>query len=216
MMPYQRLTLAWLRSVVYAYDRDPQIHDFRKEEPDFNWVRQGETTGLELHHLPEPKRPERWSLPLLSLVAFGGAGLWFAMARWRHQSLSHGVPGMLILLVIGGLCWPIARITVRSPFVAVPNFSDDEAKALTSSLLRNIYQAFEYRTESDVYDALAQSVDGKLLETLYLQLQQGLKMQEQGGAVARVQGCADILSSLLSEPGILKCVILNVGNMQDL
>jgi hypothetical protein len=59
--------------------------------------------------------------------------------------------------------------------------------ALAETLLRNIYRGFDYRSESDIYDALAQSVAGDLLTDLYLKIKQGLVVQEQGGAVARVQ-----------------------------
>ena len=66
--------------------------------------------------------------------------------------------------------------------------ADDAARAaLAETLLRNIYRGFDYRSESDIYDALAQSVAGDLLTDLYLKIKQGLVMQEQGGAVARVQ-----------------------------
>jgi hypothetical protein len=65
--------------------------------------------------------------------------------------------------------------------------TDAEARDLSLALLRNIYRAFDYRHESEMYDVLAQSVDGRLLEALYLQMQKGLQMQEQGGAVARVK-----------------------------
>ncbi len=38
-----------------------------------------------------------------------------------------------------------------------------------------------------MYDALAHSVTGDLLEELFLKIQSGLRMQEQGGAVAHVK-----------------------------
>jgi hypothetical protein len=64
----------------------------------------------------------------------------------------------------------------------------DEARAMVAeTLLRNVYRGFDYRAESDVYDALAQSVQGELLTDLYLKIKQGLTVQEQGGAVATVQ-----------------------------
>ena len=50
-----------------------------------------------------------------------------------------------------------------------------------------MYRAFDYRDESDIYDALAHSVAGELLADLYLKINRGLQMQEQGGAVARVK-----------------------------
>ena len=59
--------------------------------------------------------------------------------------------------------------------------------AVTETLLRNVYRGFDYYSESDVYDALAQSVHGELLTHLYLKIKQSLTVQEQGGAVAKVQ-----------------------------
>jgi hypothetical protein len=66
--------------------------------------------------------------------------------------------------------------------------SSDEARAtVAETLLRNVYRGFDYLAESDVYDALAQSVSGDLLTDLYLKIKKGLIVQEQGGAVATVQ-----------------------------
>lgn len=74
---------------------------------------------------------------------------------------------------------------------AVPirhNAADDSTRAaLSETLLRNVYRGFDYRRETDIYEALAQSVQGELLTDLYLKIKQGLIMQEQGGAVARVK-----------------------------
>ena len=56
-----------------------------------------------------------------------------------------------------------------------------------ATLLQNIYRAFDYNEKSDVYDALEHSVTGDLLEELFLKIQSGLRMQEQGGAVAHVK-----------------------------
>lgn len=65
--------------------------------------------------------------------------------------------------------------------------NDEEARTVFDSLLRNVYRAFDYRNESDVYDALDKSVGGDLLATLYLQIRKSLEMQEQGGAVSRIK-----------------------------
>ena len=56
-----------------------------------------------------------------------------------------------------------------------------------ASLHADLYAAFQYRTESDVYDALAFSTSGDVLQATYLNIVEGLKMEEQGGAVARVR-----------------------------
>ncbi len=65
---------------------------------------------------------------------------------------------------------------------------DDRGRAsIAETLLKNIYRAFDYRDEKVIYDALARSVQGELLADTYLSIHGGLLMQEQGGAVARVQ-----------------------------
>jgi hypothetical protein len=76
-----------------------------------------------------------------------------------------------------------------APLPAVTAISSNEKSrvSIAESLLRNVYRAFDYQSESDIYDALARSVHGALLTDLYLQIKQGLIVQEQGGAIARVQ-----------------------------
>ena len=50
-----------------------------------------------------------------------------------------------------------------------------------------MYRAFHRRTEESIYDALAHSVDGELLRTVYLEVRRNLAMEDQGGAMARIQ-----------------------------
>jgi len=65
---------------------------------------------------------------------------------------------------------------------------DEKTRAsIATTLLKNIYRAFDYREEKVIYDALAQSVEGELLADTYLKIHAGLLMQEQGGAVSQVQ-----------------------------
>ena len=59
--------------------------------------------------------------------------------------------------------------------------------SIAETLLKNIYRAFDYRDEKAIYDALARSVEGELLAETYLKIHGGLLMQEQGGAVSRVE-----------------------------
>ena len=73
------------------------------------------------------------------------------------------------------------------PPVTSVSVGEESRQAVAESLLRNVYRAFDYRGESDIYDALARSAQGDLLADLYLKIRQGLIMQEQGGAVARVR-----------------------------
>lgn len=65
--------------------------------------------------------------------------------------------------------------------------SADQQRNIRQSLLSNLYRSFDYRDEQQVYDAIARSCDDGLAETIYLQLAESLREQEQGGAVAHVE-----------------------------
>ncbi len=58
---------------------------------------------------------------------------------------------------------------------------------VVSDLLRNVYQAFDYRRESDIYDTLERSVSGDLLTDIYLETRRSLELASQGGARAKVK-----------------------------
>ena len=65
---------------------------------------------------------------------------------------------------------------------------DDEAGAeVVAGLLTNVYRAFDFRAEDRVYDTLARSVSGDLLETIFLETRRGLELENQGGARAKVK-----------------------------
>lgn len=53
--------------------------------------------------------------------------------------------------------------------------------------MKNVYRAFDFRKEDDVYDKLALTVSGDLLADIYLQSRQSLAVQQAGGAQATVQ-----------------------------
>jgi len=69
----------------------------------------------------------------------------------------------------------------------VNNLTDEEATMIVNSLLKNVYRAFDFRNESDVYDKLALSVEGNLLADLYLQNRKSFAVKKAGGAQAKVK-----------------------------
>ncbi len=133
-----------------------------------------------------PPRP-RWSLPVVSL---GCILLWPGLIwlLWRRAAAARSyVFGSALVAAVAAGVWPWARWELDNPFMPPSTASADQATAIFAALHKNIYRAFDYRQENDVYDALAKSVDGPLLGELYLQVRRGLEMQEQGGAVSRVR-----------------------------
>jgi hypothetical protein len=68
--------------------------------------------------------------------------------------------------------------------------NDARAAALLETLLRNVYRAFDFREEEDVYDKLALSVRGDLLTDIYLQNRRSMAVQQAGGAQAKIKEVA--------------------------
>jgi hypothetical protein len=62
-----------------------------------------------------------------------------------------------------------------------------QAQDLLQVLLKNVYRAFDFREEEDVYDKLAFSVSGDLLSDIYLQNRKSFSIQKAGGAQAKIK-----------------------------
>ena len=100
-----------------------------------------------------------------------------------RPALIFGLIGCFVALVA------IPAVTeINDPYFQPETFQMDpeEGRDVFARLHKNLFRAFDYRTEGEVYDALAQSVEGEELRRLYLQINESLKVKEQGGAVARI------------------------------
>lgn len=75
----------------------------------------------------------------------------------------------------------------------------EQAKDIFATLHGNIYRAFDYSTESDIYDALSKSVAGHLLDKIYNEIYQSLILREEGGAVSKVREVKMLSSTLLED-----------------
>jgi hypothetical protein len=119
------------------------------------------------------------------------AALWLYMLRWwavaavlilltlwaRNKQAPLAVAAVVSLLIVG------ASLIIGRP-LAPP---DEATETVVKDLLRNVYQAFDYREEGDVYDVLERSVSGDLLTDIYLQTRNSLELASQGGARAKVK-----------------------------
>ena len=88
--------------------------------------------------------------------------------------------GVCVLLAAAGLGTAYQRGAFEQPI------EQAQAQQTIESLITNVYFAFAYRDESKIFDTLATSVDGPLLDTLYLDIQRGLSDAEDGGPTVRV------------------------------
>jgi len=64
---------------------------------------------------------------------------------------------------------------------------DVRLRELAGGLLHNVYRAFDYRGEEQIYDVLSKSVTGNLLNDVYLETRNGLALANQGGARVKVK-----------------------------
>lgn len=139
-------------------------------------------------------------IPLLSLVC---AVLLLPMVLFIYSRRERSQPvkvqvTILVLLIIGMIAlFPLWRISVGSSARA-SQITADDSKEITLSLLKNVYRAFDFREEEDVYDKLAISVSGDLLTDIYLQNRRSMVIEQAGGAQAKVKQ-VDILTTDVQE-----------------
>ncbi len=105
----------------------------------------------------------------------------------RGQSFRFHLMTGFVVIAAGVALLPVLQVSVAKPAALVNNLNDKEATVIVSSLLKNVYRAFDFRNESDVYDKLALSVEGNLLADLYLQNRKSFAVKKAGGAQAKVK-----------------------------
>jgi hypothetical protein len=122
--------------------------------------------------------------PWLSLLLFAGAIYSFVTARLRSNEQRYVIAGGLTAAAL--MTFPFVTVDLYAPWSRRMRIESEKADNVFTVLHKNLFRAFEFSDESSVYDGLAQSVDGKLLRELYLQLNDSLRIEEQGGAVANI------------------------------
>ena len=175
-----------LNTMVYMMDGKGERHFFTENEPRWNWQtneeRLSETAWLTL-----PAAPQQAVLSVspVSMTLAGVAGLFLLVGSVgrKRAALWSGATA----LVAAGIVWPMTIVEISHPWKKIDPPSIDQQKMITESMLKNVYRAFDYQQDEQVYDALARSASGTFLENLYLQIKKSLVIQEQGGARSHVR-----------------------------
>lgn len=137
---------------------------------------------------------EQWKQLLAK--AFPYTLLLIALALWWLFRAIRNQQPKFFSAAVAGIAIAVCLVSV---LLGESNKPDPErAKLIVSKLLHNIYRAFDYRDEGDIYDVLDQSVTGELLTTIYLETKRSLVLANQGGAQAKVQDV--VLQSLELKP----------------
>jgi len=127
-----------------------------------------------------------WVSLICGVLLLAVIGILFRHVRQGGSMIMPLVSG-LILLVAGVVAWPLVGITVTRPATLAGEMSPEQSQDLLQVLLKNVYRAFDFRDEEDVYDKLAFSVSGDLLSDIYLQNRKSFSVQKAGGAQAKIK-----------------------------
>jgi len=136
-----------------------------------------------LVELDPPPGPRKVSIPLASVLCALGAMV--ALLTIKRKPVSRIASAALVVAAL--VSWPLARVEASNPFAGSSALTNEETAGVCGDLLRNVYRAFDFREESDIYDVLARSTEGDLLTDVYLEMRKALELENQGGARARIQ-----------------------------
>ena len=131
-------------------------------------------------------RLTQYRVPLLSLLS--GMVLIAMLYRVVRRQARAWTWGVAVAALVGMIAlFPVMQVSLARPAVLTAQLDDTQAVPVLEALLKNIYRAFDFREEGVVYDKLALSVRGDLLEQIYLQHRQSFAIQKAGGAQAKIK-----------------------------
>lgn len=154
----------------------------RRSEPNYTWHRPAAPLPIEL--LPTGAPPERSGGWRRGLTA-GALVLGLCLATGVLLGRATGAPGVRRCVQLAGCL--AALLVGRNFSIEAPMPTSEEALELFGRLHSNMYRAFESSSRDEVYELLAASVDGPILDAMYGDIYEGLILREDGGAVAQVE-----------------------------
>ena len=124
-------------------------------------------------------------IPLISSIC--GIGLLFLVLSFLvRPGIDRSRILIGVVLLAGGLIALPKTTPVTFPLSVPAPIAAEDASKIFAALHSNLFRSFDYKTEEDVYDALARTTDGPLLKKIYLDMRKSLEVQEQGGAVSNI------------------------------
>jgi hypothetical protein len=129
-------------------------------------------------------------LPVLTLALLTVAAMLWPRRRRVLDELgvrrrSTGVHWLV--LAVAFLVVPYGTVTVRRPFHEPHAPRDDDARRVAEAVLSDTYHAFNLTDEGELYDRLAASVTGELVDDLYLDSRRRLTAGTRQGAEVTVR-----------------------------
>jgi len=174
-------------AIVFPYDKVEQTQfSMFLADNTYRWSSDTQRSLPEISEVLAQFQPAQViQVPLVTVVA-ALAGLLTLLFGSRMLGKGVALGLGLVLLLTAGLCWKSAPLPVTVRQARVPELNEEQASEIFRQLHANIFRAFDYHQKEEIYDALARSVDGPLLSELYTQLRKSLEVQQQGGAISRI------------------------------
>lgn len=186
--------------VLTAFGRREFV-SFTVQEPGYIWHADGKTSHLHPLAVVPKATEETIGVPIVPVAAGVLLLLFLPIARVAKVSRPFSIAVVSIVIVAGVAGQSMGHIEMK-PFwrdgIEMPDPA--EADEIFAALHRNVYRAFDYETEDAIYDALAQSVSGELLDEVYNDVYQGLILREEGGAICKIEQIEILDSSMVPMP----------------
>lgn len=179
-----------LEALIQTSDGTVDIGQFSTARPTIEWYadQSGDARYAAIPPTPTTSKPLR--LSLLGLVLFL-VGLLAAVIVFRKKNALAGAAILIAAFASGtaaAVVMPLLAVPIPGTGGGLALPSDEQAAAIFEPLHDNLYKAFDYGSEGEIYDALERSVSGPLLESLYIQVYNSLVQAEQGGMLGIVTG----------------------------
>ena len=166
---------------------------FSPKEPEFFWHRRPvEVEKLnviapdELIASSGREEAVTTAAPMVSTISLVAAGLG-VLAFVGATLLKFPVIIRAVVLLLGlGIAGANLNLGDGGDEGKLAGVSEPEAVDIFETLQANLYSAFDFETEDQVYDVLAQSVDGKLLDDFYTEIYRSLLVVDRSKAVCKV------------------------------
>lgn len=142
-------------------------------------------TSPQMMTVARPPSQRHFAVPLLSVFCGGMMVVTLAVVG-RRWSMGRAVSRFALAtaiaaMTVGVILLPFARVSIAVPFEGPPALSDRQREEVISSLLHNVYRAFDHHDENLIYDRLAKSISGELLPDVYLKTRKSMEVKNQGG-----------------------------------
>ncbi|MFK7884096.1 MAG: hypothetical protein AB8F26_07940 [Phycisphaerales bacterium] len=164
---------------------------FTGAEPTIRWSRAGSSPADLLLDLPQPIVAELHSGAPWRYLSFGGAAI-AAIGLGLMRRSTH------IRMVVGTTFFVFIALGFTLPMhkPAGPIVAESDAQKILLSIHENMYRAFDYTAESDIYDRLSLALEGDLLGDLYEQIRLSLLQAEEEMKVGVVTGLEPIATTI--------------------